>query len=108
MPINSKVDITVPGYPGKTYRGLVEASVCSVDAASGTSRMQVMVENSSGELMPGSFANTRIELPEEIASAVDSVERADLRREGIAGGDGRRQQQGVDEEREEARGTWVR
>jgi RND family efflux transporter MFP subunit len=66
VPINSKVDITVPEHPGKTYRGLVEASARSVDAASGTSRMQVVVENSSGELMPGSFANTRIELPEEV------------------------------------------
>jgi RND family efflux transporter MFP subunit len=66
VPINSKVDITVPEHPGKTYQGLVEASARSVDAASGTSRMQVMVENSSGELMPGSFANTRIELPEEM------------------------------------------
>jgi RND family efflux transporter MFP subunit len=61
--INSKVDITVPEYPGKTYTGLVEASSRSVDAASGSTRMQVVVDNAAGELMPGSFANTRIELP---------------------------------------------
>ena len=66
VPINSKVDITVPEHPGKTYQGVVEASARSVDAASGTTRMQVVVENSAGELMPGSFANTRIELPEEV------------------------------------------
>ncbi len=65
VPINSKVDITVPEHPGKAYKGLVEASSRSVDAASGTTRMQVVVENSAGELMPGAFANTRIELPEE-------------------------------------------
>jgi multidrug efflux pump subunit AcrA (membrane-fusion protein) len=28
--------------------------------------MQVVVDNASGELMPGAFANTRIELPEAI------------------------------------------
>ena len=32
--------------------------------------MQVVVDNSSGELMPGAFANTRIELPGEPAGAV--------------------------------------
>ena len=61
--INTKVQITVPEYPGKVYSGVVDASSRSVDAQSGTTRMQIVVENSSGELMPGAFANTRIELP---------------------------------------------
>lgn len=64
--INSKVDISVPEYPGKSYSGLVEASARSVDAASGTTRMQVVVENRAGELMPGAFANTRIALPQDM------------------------------------------
>ena len=54
---------TVPEYPGKVYTGVVDASARSVDAQSGTTRMQIVVDNSSGELMPGAFANTRIELP---------------------------------------------
>jgi RND family efflux transporter MFP subunit len=61
--LNTKVQITVPEYPGKVYAGVVEASARAVDAASGTTRMQLVVDNSSGELMPGAFANTRIELP---------------------------------------------
>ncbi|GEP56366.1 efflux RND transporter periplasmic adaptor subunit [Reyranella soli] len=61
--INTKVQITVPEYPGKTYSGVVDASSRAVDAQSGTTRMQIVVDNSSGELMPGAFANTRIELP---------------------------------------------
>jgi len=61
--INTKVQITVPEYPGKVYTGVVDASSRSVDAQSGTTRMQIVVENTSGELMPGAFANTRIELP---------------------------------------------
>lgn len=61
--INTKVQITVPEYPGKVYGGVVDASARSVDAQSGTTRMQIVVDNSSGELMPGAFANTRIELP---------------------------------------------
>jgi RND family efflux transporter MFP subunit len=62
--LNTKVEITVPEYPGRTFFGTVEASARSVDAASGTTRMQVVVDNKSGELMPGAFANTRIQLPE--------------------------------------------
>ena len=61
--INTRVQITVPEYPGKVYSGVVDASARSVDAQSGTTRMQIVVDNNSGELMPGAFANTRIELP---------------------------------------------
>lgn len=61
--LNTKVAITVPEYPGKVYQGVVEASARAVDPASGTTRMQVVVDNNSGELMPGAFANTRISLP---------------------------------------------
>jgi RND family efflux transporter MFP subunit len=64
VPIAAKVTITVPEYPGKTYSGVVEASARSVDAASGTTHMQVVIENPSGELMPGAFANSRVELPQ--------------------------------------------
>lgn len=64
--INTKVEITVPEYPGKVYNGLVEASARSVDAQTGTTRMQLVVDNAAGELMPGAFANTRIELPSNL------------------------------------------
>jgi RND family efflux transporter MFP subunit len=63
--MNSKVTIAVPEYPNKTYSGVVEASARAVDAASGTTRMQLVVDNAAGELMPGAFANTRIELPQD-------------------------------------------
>jgi len=62
--LNTKVEITVPEYQGKIFYGSVEASARSVDAASGTTRMQVVVDNSAGELMPGAFARTSIQLPE--------------------------------------------
>jgi RND family efflux transporter MFP subunit len=64
--LNSKVQITVPEYPGKIYTAEVEASARAVDAQTGTTRMQLIVDNSSGELMPGAFANTRIELPQNM------------------------------------------
>lgn len=66
--LNSAVQITVPEYPGKVYNGVVEASARAVDAQTGTTRMQVVVDNANGELMPGAFANTRIELPSSMQS----------------------------------------
>ena len=62
--LNSKVEITVPEHPGKVYTGVVEASARSVDPTSGTTRMQVTIDNSNGELMPGAFANAHVQLPE--------------------------------------------
>jgi len=64
--INSQVSITVPEYPGKTFSGVVDASSRSVDAASGSTRMQLLVDNAEGLLMPGAFANTSIALPPDM------------------------------------------
>ena len=40
-----------------------ERGAPAVESQTGTTRMQVVVDNAAGELMPGAFANTRIELP---------------------------------------------
>ncbi|HKU96437.1 MAG TPA: efflux RND transporter periplasmic adaptor subunit [Vineibacter sp.] len=60
----TKAQITVPEYPARVFAATVEASAQAVDPASGTTRMQLVVENASGELMPGAFASVRLELPQ--------------------------------------------
>jgi multidrug efflux system membrane fusion protein len=52
--------LTVPERPGKKYEAKVEASSGAVDAASGTTRMQLIVDNSAGELMPGAYASVHL------------------------------------------------
>jgi len=52
--------LTVPERPGKTYEAKVEASAGAVDVASGTTRMQLVVDNAAGELMPGAYATVRL------------------------------------------------
>lgn len=59
--IGTKAQLTVPEYPGRTFTATVEASARSVDAASGTTRMQLAVDNAKGELMTGAFASLRLE-----------------------------------------------
>jgi membrane fusion protein, multidrug efflux system len=60
--IGAKAVITMPEYPTRTFQATVEASSQSVDVSSGTTRMQLALDNSGGELMPGGYANVRLTL----------------------------------------------
>src|SRR3954462_10823576 len=60
--IGAKAVISVPEYPSRTFLATVEASSQSVDVSSGTTRMQLALENAGGELMPGGYASVRLPL----------------------------------------------
>ena len=60
--IGAKAVITMPEYPTRTFDATVEASSQSVDVGSGTTRMQLALDNPRGELMPGGYANVRMNL----------------------------------------------
>jgi membrane fusion protein, multidrug efflux system len=60
--IGAKAVISMPEYPNRTFQATVEASSQSVDVSSGTTRMQLGLDNANGELMPGGFANVRLSL----------------------------------------------
>jgi RND family efflux transporter MFP subunit len=63
IPVGTKALIAVPEYPGRTFPATVEASAQSVDVASGTTRIQLVVDNSKNELMTGDFTNVTFDLP---------------------------------------------
>ena len=56
----TKADIKVPEYPGKTFSASVESSSRAVDVSSGTTLIQLVVNNAKGELLPGGFANVSL------------------------------------------------
>jgi len=60
--IGAKAVISVPEYPNRTFPATVEASSQSVDVNSGTTRMQLVLDNTGGELMPGGYASVRLSL----------------------------------------------
>jgi RND family efflux transporter MFP subunit len=60
--MGTQAQISVPEYPGRSFPATVEASAQSVDAASGATRMLLLVANPGGELMTGAFANVHLEL----------------------------------------------
>lgn len=61
--IGTKANISVPEYPRRTFPATVQASAQAVDIASGTTRIMLVVDNATGELMTGDFANVSFELP---------------------------------------------
>jgi RND family efflux transporter MFP subunit len=71
IPVGTKAQISVPEYPGRTFPATVEKSAQSVDIAPNATRIQLVVDNSRGELMTGDFTNVNFELPHpEIAISV--------------------------------------
>jgi multidrug efflux pump subunit AcrA (membrane-fusion protein) len=63
MATTPAANISVPEYPGRKFPATVEASAQAVDVGSGTTRMLLIVDNASGELMTGAFAYVRFEIP---------------------------------------------
>jgi RND family efflux transporter MFP subunit len=61
VPTGTAATIRVPEHPDKTYSGTVEASAQSVDPTTGTTLMQIIVDNSAGELMPGDYASIKLQ-----------------------------------------------
>ncbi|WP_348529548.1 efflux RND transporter periplasmic adaptor subunit [Nitrosospira sp. NRS527] len=63
---NTQAKITVPERPGQSYVAAVASSAQAVDMASGSTLMQILVDNAEGELLPGAFANVSFELPHDV------------------------------------------
>ncbi|BBK31421.1 RND family efflux transporter MFP subunit [Stella humosa] len=64
--VGTKARITVPEYPDRTFEAVVAASAQAIDVATGTTRMQLIVENNEGALLPGGYANVRLDLTRDV------------------------------------------
>ena len=62
VPSGTKATISVPEHPGKTYVGIVEASSQAVNPSTGTTLMQLIVDNGAGEMMPGDYASIHLQM----------------------------------------------
>jgi RND family efflux transporter MFP subunit len=62
VPPGTKATITVPEHPDKTYSGVVEASAQAVIPTTGTTLMELIVDNSTGEMMPGDYASIHLQI----------------------------------------------
>jgi len=62
VPSGTQATITVPEHPDKTYSGTVEDSAQAVNPTTGTTLMQIIVDNRAGELMPGGYAGIHLQI----------------------------------------------
>jgi RND family efflux transporter MFP subunit len=62
VPPGTKATIRVPEHPDRTYSGTLEASAQAVNASSGTTLMQLIVDNSAAEMMPGDYASIHLQI----------------------------------------------
>ena len=62
VPPGTRATISVPEHAGKTYSATVEASAQAVNPGSGTTLMQLVVDNRAGELMPGGYASIHLQI----------------------------------------------
>jgi RND family efflux transporter MFP subunit len=62
VPPGTQATISVPEHPGKTYSGTVEASAEAVNPSTGTTLMQIIVDNTAGEMMPGDYAGIHLQV----------------------------------------------
>jgi RND family efflux transporter MFP subunit len=68
VPPGTQASLVVPERPNKSYAATVESSSQAVTAASGTALMQLAVDNAARELLPGAYAEVRLDLPHDSAT----------------------------------------
>jgi RND family efflux transporter MFP subunit len=61
--VGTTATLTVPEHAGEKFTARVIASAESVDVNSGTTLVQLLVDNSEGRLLPGGYASLRFSLP---------------------------------------------
>lgn len=55
--------LQVPERPGTTFKATVQSLSQAISASSGTMLVQLAVDNTGGELLPGGYATVRFDLP---------------------------------------------
>ena len=86
----SKIDITFPEFPGRTFQGTLVRTSQAIDPASRTLLVEIDVDNHKGELLPGALAQVHFKAP-MMQTFVIPVSAIIFRREGtrvgVLGGD---------------------
>jgi RND family efflux transporter MFP subunit len=77
----TKMDITFPEQPGKTFQGTLVRTSNAIDPSSRTLLVEIDVDNRKGELLPGSLAQVHFKAP-SVQTFVVPVSAIIFRREG--------------------------
>ncbi|HEY2468472.1 MAG TPA: efflux RND transporter periplasmic adaptor subunit [Terracidiphilus sp.] len=63
MKRGSKIDLTFPEYPGRTFQGTLVRTAAAIDPASRTLLVEIDLDNRKDELLPGALAQVHFKSP---------------------------------------------
>jgi RND family efflux transporter MFP subunit len=75
--------LTLPQYPGRTFRGKLVRSSGAVDPATRTLLAEVDVDNRSGELLPGSYTEVHLNVSTNVPALIVPVSALILEPDGL-------------------------
>jgi RND family efflux transporter MFP subunit len=79
----TKIPLTFPEYPLKTFEGTLVRTADAIDPASRTLLVEVDVNNSGGQLMPGSLAQVHFKMPQSMSTFIVPTAALIFRRQGL-------------------------
>jgi RND family efflux transporter MFP subunit len=78
-----KADLTFAEFPGRRFQGTLARTSRSIDPTARTLNVEVDVDNSKGELLPGAYTEVHLKLKEDIPTMTIPVSALLFRREGL-------------------------
>ncbi|MGP1717360.1 MAG: efflux RND transporter periplasmic adaptor subunit [Methylophilus sp.] len=60
----NKATFNVPEYPEGRFEATIQSTSGAINASSGTTLVQLLVDNAAGKFLPGGFANVNVQLKE--------------------------------------------
>jgi RND family efflux transporter MFP subunit len=79
----ASAQLTLDEYPGEKFRGTIVRNSDAIDAISRTLLVEVDVDNGSGRLKPGAYAQVHLQIPTSTQSLIVPSNALIFRREGL-------------------------
>ena len=76
-------ELTLAEFPGRRFRGQLARNAEAIDAGTRTLLSEVDLDNTSGELRPGAYAEVHLKLPASVPSVIIPVGAILFRSEGL-------------------------
>ncbi len=76
-------DLTLAQFPGRKFQGKLVRTANAIDLTSRTLLVEVDVDNSTGELLPGAFTEVHLKIPTDIPSYILPVNALIFRAQGL-------------------------